>query len=68
MEAKKHKYGYWFGAQSGEIEASSLYGAKLAVIQKLKVKKSKEHLVSVELLAIQENDGSMREITHVAVN
>lgn len=65
---KMHKYLYQFGTQSGEIEATSLYGAKLAVITKLNVKKSKEHLVTVELNELQQDGGSYEQVTHVAVN
>lgn len=61
-------YAWFYGGKEGQLEAESLYKAKLKAIEIAKPPKSKEHMVSVVLLAIKEADGSKREITHIAVD
>lgn len=60
-----HKYIAFYDGAQVEIEAESLYGAKLKAVAHFKPKKSKEHMVHVHLY---QRDGEDTPITHIAVD
>lgn len=56
-------YKAFYNGTSIEVYAKSLYAAKLAAIDKMKVKKSQHHMVSVMLC---EKDGE--QVTHMPLD
>ncbi|WP_046869035.1 hypothetical protein [Microvirga massiliensis] len=58
-----HGYKAFYNGRQADIRAESLIAAKLKAIAQFKVKKSKEHMVSVHLCEL---DGE--QVTHVAVD
>jgi hypothetical protein len=57
------KYLAFYNGKQKEIEAPTLYAAKVEAVKQFKAPKSREHMVSVHLV---EKDG--KAVTHIAVD